>query len=133
MITAPITDTHDFAATRLGEFGRNYQTAPTGPRTTLQDFALTRLGGFPKLPLQNCVSTRCSTPRPDWEEKSFHNFHNLNFLHQVNALATNSSCGGETTPYGGRRRAPAATPGASSSFHRSGVFARVFFDRRSNP
>ena len=133
MITARISDTHGFAAIRLGEFGRNYQTAPTGPRTTPQDFVLIRLGGFPKLPLQNFAGPRLDTPRSDWEGFAFCNFPNWNFMSQCKALGPISSCGGETTPYGGRRRAPAATPGASSSFHRSGVSARVSIDRRSNP
>src|SRR5262249_26265202 len=128
-----------FAELRTNQLGswESFSQLPmrrfAGPRTPTHNRAQTSCERFSQLSPLHRAGLRSTTQKPVVNEKSFHNFHNLNFVSQFSRLGSISSCGGETTPYGGRRRAPAATPGASSSFHRSGVSARVFIDRRSNP
>jgi hypothetical protein len=125
---APRTPFADLRTNQLGSWESSSQLPPrrfAGPRAPTHNRAQTSCESFSQLPPLHRAGLRSATQKPVVNEKSFHNFHNLNFIRQFRPLSPISSCGGETTPYGGRRRAPAATPGASSSFHRSGVSARV--------
>lgn len=130
---APRTPFAQLRTNQLGKLGKFFPTTYARPRWTANHCAQTSCERFSQLPPPHPAGLRSATHKPVVNGKSFHNFPNLNFVSPFNLLLRISSCGGETTPYGGRRRAPAATPGASSFFHRSGVSARVFIDRRSNP
>jgi hypothetical protein len=95
-----------FAELRTNQLGswESFSQLPNarfaGPRAPTHNCAQTSCERFSQLPPLHRVGLRSVTQKPVVNEKSFHNFHNLNFLRQFRVLSPISSCGGETTPTG---------------------------------
>ena len=93
---------------QLGKLGKLFPTTYAPPRWVAKSHAQTSCERFSQLPPLRPAGLRSATQHPVVNEKSFHNFPNLNFVSQFRVLPHLSSCGGETHPLRGWGRAPQA-------------------------
>ncbi len=94
----------DLRRIQLGKAFPNFPTMPAILRAAPQHHAETSWERFSQLPPQGYAATRPDAQKPVAKAIGDFIFPNLNFPMLLSDLSFNSSCGGETTPYGGGER-----------------------------
>ena len=113
----------DLRRIQLGKSFPNFPTIPAILRPAPQGHAETSWERFSQLPPQDHAAARSGAQKPVGKSIGHFTFPNLNFFMFVSDLQFNSSCGGETTPYGGGERlrlrlALSPLPGGPGGFAR---------------
>jgi hypothetical protein len=108
---------------QLGKSFPNFPTIPAILRATPQGHAESSWERFSQLPPQQHAATPSGAQKPVGKSIIDVAFPNLNFFMLASDLQLISSCGGETTPYGGGERlrlrlALSPLPGGPGGFAR---------------